>query len=33
MTKEKYQIKEKSNYITILILYDELKNYDKILSE
>ena len=33
MTKEKYQIEEKSNYITILILYDELKNYDKILSE
>ena len=33
MTKEKYQIEEKSNYITILILYDELKNYDKVLSE
>lgn len=33
MTKEKYQITEKSNYLNVLILIDELKSFDKFLSD
>ena len=33
MNKQKYQITEKSNYLNLLILIDELKSYHKLLSD
>lgn len=33
MNKQKYQITEKSNYLNLLILIDELKSYHKFLSD
>ena len=33
MTEDKYQILEKSQYMTLLLLKDELQYFDEVLSE